>query len=321
MTQKVFVDYIVSDKGLFFIPQREAVLSVALWQEIAKLPQTKDLPKPLKRLFDKNPSFLEQIKKASPLIATLPTYKVKDPWSTHEEDCYEGFTGNFSSNLSNEVHLSNDADENHRHLRTQQEWCVDTWANILKASPDISAIIKKIYPHTKRGKLAVPFQSRWEDDPYETREYHPEGFSTRHFNVSLKMSHALASGLYTTGQGDEFSQSVTQRLGKAVCVFVNKEGKFHTGSNLSQSIAGARMYESLEAAKRSTRTSFPNQDLTFIEVDVSFQQILEATTNPAIEMKRVQSMKEKEDMLNSLKASNSKLAPENGQPPSKKHKM
>ena len=287
-------DYIISDKGLFCTPSATPVFSVKLWQEIVNLVQQDNPPKKVARFLAQNEGFKEQVLQVDPYIQQLEKRPFQDRWSKQHEMWYKGFGGSFSSNLHNEmVKSSNEMFDTT--LSHEKDWQTTLWCRIQEVSPDLVKIIKKLYPLTKRGAYTTPSLY----DPNQS--YHWEAYDTRNINQSVRLSVLLEDGTFQKRSSDHLSQADTQRQGCSVCVFLNKEAKFYTGSGLSQSIAGAKMYESLEAAKRSCKLKFPQStELTYIKVQVSFEEIIDATTTPALEMKRVQSLKEKEEITLAL---------------------
>lgn len=297
-------DYIVSDKGLFCVPDANAVISVKLWEEIIALAKQKPAHKKVEDYFIKNPTFLEELLLVDPFIQKLSKSSFKDDWSGLEEQWYKGFGGSFLHNLNNKVNERRSPDEDVI-LMNAEKWQHSNWVDISKNSPNLVSIIKKLYPFTQRGqkKISVIYNPSY--------GYHPPAFNTKETNLSLKLSLHLADGTYKLVASDASNQSSIQKQGSSVCIFVNKEKRFYTGRGLSQSIAGAKTYESLEAAKRSSRalTMLRNHDLTFVKVNISFEDILEATSAPALEMKQVKSLKQRDDISNELVERKHQLTP------------
>ena len=125
-----------------------------------------------------------------------------------------------------------------------------------------------------------------------------------------KQDNLIQSGQWVLQETNEAKDTAKLMHGKAVAVYINGQGFMGRNKTVSSTIASAQTYDSLEAAKRSVKaykTSYYRggtyDNITYVEVETTFMNILESTQTVDDKMRGVKSALERKNILSTLSQS------------------
>ena len=144
-------------------------------------------------------------------------------------------------------------------------WNTGVAMDIFEKSPHISTILKRISDHLRRKGL------------FDLRS----GLKLSAFGKSLQLRENIQSGKWTVTSYETLKEKNNPRKGEGFVVFVTGYGYISEPGKYSTNLAEARIYDSLEAAKRSAKgrghatCDGRYENVAFMSITLNVQEILE----------------------------------------------
>lgn len=249
MSEPVHCDYLVDDKGLFCIPQFQPLMAddtvKALRRAINRHRQGFLHPvlKKHEDSIDRLISFLNEIEQ-------LPALK---RYSWLDQRYYGGFC---------QLHFASKSPEplllirNPQYVATQKEWDIERLAQLGDVYPEMEKLVAKLTQKLEKSD-GKSYQFTWGA-----------------IRNAAKIKQHLDEGKWKVDGGEQKAQAKAYE-GLGICVYSNAMDKYYDGREWTVSITGARMYESLEAAKRSIKASrWASGNFSYIQAGVIFTDVL-----------------------------------------------